>query len=306
MFGDQDMKNSTQEVKLYQGKLSYLFPKILEINTVDLNNGSWKLYFYHELEGLFCDNNGALKKNILDQIKYFFNDEMGSYRIQVEFNTIPLLMAVFCESKEIRFYSCHLGTELFLLQEVSLDDLEDQKMAKRFILYKEHAEKCALLSCTNFPSVIEQITQINDLPDLLNDAKYKRIMPNVREKIKKIVFLLNSYRSGFFEKLTDYGLGLTADFALMRVHLLKFLAILPSLDHDYHGTEVKRILLEALRRLVTDSKRARFLGRKGSERPIPNWLENIFGFLFQFSVFQYGQYDSHVISDGSTIQIIFT
>ena len=37
--------------------------------------------------------------------------------------------------------------------------------------------------------------------------------------------------------------GLTAEYALIRIHLLKFVAILPSLDHDKKGAEVKRMLL---------------------------------------------------------------
>ncbi|MDC1175210.1 bifunctional proline dehydrogenase/L-glutamate gamma-semialdehyde dehydrogenase, partial [Bacteriovoracaceae bacterium] len=52
-------------------------------------------------------------------------------------------------------------------------------------------------------------------------------------------------------------------------HLLKFLAILPSLDHDTKGVEVKRILIEALRRMLSDSRKAKALKKKGQDQSLP-------------------------------------
>ena len=42
-----------------------------------------------------------------------------------------------------------------------------------------------------------------------------------------------------------------------------------SLDHDHEGSEVKRMLLESLRRLIADSKKARTLELKGENKPLP-------------------------------------
>ena len=75
----------------------------------------------------------------------------------------------------------------------------------------------------------------------------------MQRKVEQLLFHLNQYAPSFFERLTDYALGLTAQYLLLRVHLLKFLAILPGLDHDKGGKEVKRMLLESLRRLIDDS-----------------------------------------------------
>ena len=81
--------------------------------------------------------------------------------------------------------------------------------------------------------------------------------------------LTSEYSPSLFEKLSDFALTLTANYSLIRIHLLKFIAILPSLDHDHEGTEVKRMLLESLRRLIIDSKKARKLELKGADKALP-------------------------------------
>src|SRR5690606_4784970 len=82
-----------------------------------------------------------------------------------------------------------------------------------------------------------------------------------------------------FERVSDFGLTLTAKYALIRIHLLKFLAILPSLDHDQDGHEVKRILIESLRRLREDSKEAKRTKKKGQWRALPKFYISMFGFV---------------------------
>ena len=89
------------------------------------------------------------------------------------------------------------------------------------------------------------------------------------EIIKKLLIQINNYQPSWFEDLTDFGLGLTAQYALLRIHLLKFLAILPSLDHDTKGKEVKRILLESLERFLRDNRIARRTKKKGQDRAFP-------------------------------------
>ena len=59
---------------------------------------------------------------------------------------------------------------------------------------------------------------------------------------------------------------------------------MPSLDHDKSGKEVKRILIESLRRLFHDSKLARVFGKTGDDKALPLVLEQFFlcSFICQF------------------------
>ena len=139
-----------------------------------------------------------------------------------------------------------------------------------------HLEAGASLDVARFPSVIEELTLKHDLPDLINDETFETLEVESESVTKTVVDEINNYRPAIFERFSDFALGLTAEYALLRIHLLKFLAILPSLDHDSSGKEVKRILLEALRRLIKDSKLARVLGRTGEEKSLPLLLEQLF------------------------------
>lgn len=85
---------------------------------------------------------------------------------------------------------------------------------------------------------------------------------------------LSDYSAPLMERLSQVGLGLQADFAVLRIHALRFVALLPSLDHDRTGFEVRRLLVEMLRRIIDDSRNARNIGKSGDQGPLPIWLES--------------------------------
>ncbi|MEK6625589.1 MAG: proline dehydrogenase family protein, partial [Bdellovibrionota bacterium] len=119
--------------------------------------------------------------------------------------------------------------------------------------------------------------------NLLKDDAYNKICLDMQRKVEQLLFHLNQYAPSFFERLTDYALGLTAQYLLLRVHLLKFLAILPGLDHDKGGKEVKRMLLESLRRLIDDSDLAVRHFKIGQEKALPNWMRQGFNLFYKVS-----------------------
>ena len=119
--------------------------------------------------------------------------------------------------------------------------------------YKQFAEKALAIRFQDAPTTYEMICAQYRFQNLLKDDAYNKICLDMQRKVEQLLFHLNQYAPSFFERLTDYALGLTAQYLLLRVHLLKFLAILPGLDHDKGGKEVKRMLLESLRRLIDDS-----------------------------------------------------
>src|SRR5690606_9596308 len=116
----------------------------------------------------------------------------------------------------------------------------------------------------------------NNLALLWNKQSWDDVEERTNEILSDLVKNVSAYRSTAFEKVSDYGLNLTAQFDLIRVHLLKFLALLPSLDHDHSGKEVKRNLLESLRRLMEDSAALREKKSKSNARPLPLYLNYAF------------------------------
>ena len=132
------------------------------------------------------------------------------------------------------------------------------------------------MDINRFSSISEEVNKKYNLLNLDEIEENSGITSSINVTTEKLLTLIGEYRPGAFERFSDYALNLTAKFALLRVHLLKFIAILPSLDHDQKGIEVKRILVESLRRLCSDSNKSRFYGRQGENQLLPLWLGKIF------------------------------
>ncbi len=252
----------------------YLVPELL---TFTLND--WKVIFNADYQKSLVVN-GELDILVGEILAPFTKLRFGDFRQQLILKSAPYLVGFFYESKEIRIYSPMLSYELFIIPEMErISDL------KEIDIFKEHTEMVASLSSRDFPSIYQLTTEKYQLPELLNNKEYDDVEESSSKIIDELLVYLNKYTPSLFERVSDYGLGLTAQFALLRIHLLKFLAILPSLDHDERGDEVKRILLEALRRLLEDSKKAKRLGLKGQNKALPRslfvWV-NIAFFICKF------------------------
>lgn len=248
-----------------------VIPSILD-DKISIHNEEWSLKFYPEFKDvLFKD-----REKLAQQLRPYCHADFGSHRLQLIIDGTPLLFGIFTKEKTIGVYSPRLGRELFLIEQIQLNKdqgpCEDLVKEDSYKAFKEYAEEVASLPLHEFPSSYDIITREYDLPDLINDPFYQELEVEINQKASRLVGHLKEYKPSAFERVSDFGLDLTARFALMRVHLLKFLAILPSLDHDKKGTEVKRILLETFRRLVTDSTKAKLLRKKGQEAPLPSYL----------------------------------
>jgi RHH-type proline utilization regulon transcriptional repressor/proline dehydrogenase/delta 1-pyrroline-5-carboxylate dehydrogenase len=252
----------------------------IEEESMTIHGESWSINFYPEFREVLFGKKGnevsSLKEDLIKQLEVYCHSDFESHRLQLIVQGIPLLFGIFTADKEVGVYSPRLGRELFLIEQIQLN--KDQGPCEQLVQeehyqnFKAYAEKVASLPLHSFPSSYDITTRRYNLPDLINDPFYQELELEINTKAQKLVGYLKQYRPSAFEKVSDFGLDLTARFALMRVHLLKFLAILPSLDHDKKGVEVKRILLETLRRLVTDSTKAKLLRKKGQEAPLPPYL----------------------------------
>lgn len=225
-----------------------------------------KVYFYKEFSNILVDSNNTLNPDVWNIISPYLNQSTTDFRVELSIRSVPFLLSFFFKNKEIRFYTPKLSQELFLLQQADILDL-NLDMVKDL---RKHTELGASLPVNKFPSVIESLIATQKLPDLFNDKRFEKVEERSQEIIKKLLTKLNEYQPSIFEDITDFGLGLTAQYALLRIHLLKFLAILPSLDHDKNGSEVKRILLESLVRFQQDNGKARRLKKKSQERALPS------------------------------------
>lgn len=246
-------------------------------------NEHWGLDFYGEFDQLFLDGQSICSEVEKSLQPYLLMNK--TFRLQLNFKSTPLLFGFFHEEKKVRVASSCLSSELFLLQQLEKEGhrelFQDLFQTEHYRLLKEHIEALAMLDVHHFPTVHQLTTEMGKLHQRIDFQTWQEnVDPKVDETTQKLVdqlmVHLNDYSPSWFEKISDYGLGLTAQFALLRIHLLKFLAILPSLDHDHSGREVKRMLLEALRRLDNDSRKAQDLKLKGQERALPKNLRLVF------------------------------
>jgi len=228
----------------------------------------WTVFYPSEFEHLLCRTNEKLETRLqLDCETYF--QEMSAikhnydFRFQESIHSTPFLIGVFLKEKVIRLMSPKMSAELFLLSHAEIVSMNHPDILE----LRVHAEKMASLSYKNFPSIIQVVSQRYQLVDY-SEASFQKTKELEKELTKKLLGHINAYMPSMFEGLSDFLLGLTAQYALLRIHLLKFLAILPSLDHDQSGKEVKRILLEALRRFIKDNKKAFKNNKKGQDRAL--------------------------------------
>jgi RHH-type proline utilization regulon transcriptional repressor/proline dehydrogenase/delta 1-pyrroline-5-carboxylate dehydrogenase len=224
----------------------------------------WSIYYYLEFENILFQDKGVLEPSVIAVFSPFLSGDFNSFRIQVVVKSVSLLMGVFPEEKELRFATFKLNQELFFLGHFK--DTE-----KNFTELKVHTEKIAVLPLKNFPSETEINAVKYDLQDVFAAKNLDELEKENNLLIKRLLRYINEYRPSLFERVSDFGLSLSADYALIRVHLLKFLAILPSLDFDKSGLEVKRILLESLRNFFRENRKAWHEQRKGQNRPLPKF-----------------------------------
>jgi RHH-type proline utilization regulon transcriptional repressor/proline dehydrogenase/delta 1-pyrroline-5-carboxylate dehydrogenase len=226
----------------------------------------WTVYFPDEYKNVLLDGD-QLNSSAIDIFEHLSKHVFNSFRQQVDVGNTPFLLGIFFEEKEFRFYSPKLGRELFLLEHIAPDSMN----VEEYDSFKAHADKVATLTTDQFPSSYELTTSWYDLTDM-GSGEITGLKEAELDLVDRLLIHVREHHQGLFEKMSDYALGLTAEYKLLRIHMLKFLAILPNLDHDVKGIEVKRILIESMRRLLQDSSIARIARKKGQEKPLPFFM----------------------------------
>jgi RHH-type proline utilization regulon transcriptional repressor/proline dehydrogenase/delta 1-pyrroline-5-carboxylate dehydrogenase len=220
----------------------------------------WSVVTYLDYDRYFSLH----KKELLDKLenlkKYAEAKGLKSFRYHLEINTMQFFCGVFIEDKKFYILSKQLSRELTYANAASEFD-HRQKDDEYF----ETINKLLNIPVENTPKVIDYLYFVHDLGTYIPDDKLEL---ETQKLTHQLVGNVNKYRHSFFEKLSDFGLNLTASYELVRIHLLKFLAILPCLDHDKKGTEVRRILIESLERFLEDNQKAREDALKGQRRAL--------------------------------------
>lgn len=235
------------------------------LETINVKKTGWKITtydFYCRYVERELENNTSCENlyNLIDYSEKHSTSRVA-FRWELEIGTIYFVCAVYPEEKKILLGSKQLSMELELL---SLE----QDITKISDLGK-HADEIAKLSAFDTPTQIEYLSHVYKLP-LFNEEEYRDVLDETGNLCENLIEKVNEYKQSVFEKVSDFSLDLTANYMLIRIHVLKYLAILPCLDHDKNGKEVKRILIETLTRLISDSKLAHEKKLKGQKRPLPD------------------------------------
>lgn len=194
-------------------------------------------------------------------------------RINKEIYGYPYTVAVYPETKQIYLGSEYLSCEFLLIrfydQESKLHYINEE-VEQTLAEIKLHIEKVGIIPPESIPTDTIFYTATSNLTNLMQlHEEHPSIDTRTFELVDQLAVYLNEYKQSFFEKITDFGLSMTASFAVIRVYLLKFLAVLTCLDHDKSGSEVKRLLLEAIRKTIEDTQLAKKNKLKGQMRALP-------------------------------------
>lgn len=249
------------------------------MKSFEIQSSGWKIETFKRYAE-YLESEIKLGKNTLDLFKLITycekHKERDSFRWEIEVGSVYFLAGVFPKERLIVIGSKQLGMELTLIAQP--DDYEHRDELKIV------AEKLAEIPSGNTPTQIEYLSHVFDLP-LFSHEDYQDVLSRTEINSLKLIEKVNEYKQSLFERFSNFSLDLTANYMLIRVHLLKFLAILPCLDHDKEGDEVARILKETLSRLIVDSNIAKDKSLKGQSRPLPQTyirLASVVLFLIKF------------------------
>ena len=226
-----------------------------------IGDKTWKITGYQGYLEYIKNQDGNLEGSLSDLIYFVEKTNFEKpFKWNIEIGSIQFLAGVFSCEREILIASKQLGFELMLNYAHSWSEAD--------LYLKNHVDKLAQIPTENSPAIIEYIAKVQSL-ELFDDNKFDDIHVETQNLAQVMAKEIGKYKQSFFEKISDFGLNLTANFMLVRIHLLKFLAILPNLDHDKNGVEVKKILLETFRRLIVDNEKAVRDNLRGQKRPLP-------------------------------------
>ncbi|PCJ57025.1 MAG: hypothetical protein COA79_16990 [Planctomycetota bacterium] len=186
-----------------------------------------------------------LEEELCSKISCCGESSAAYFLDQLIIENIPIIVAINIELKEILFLSPGLKKEKLLIKQ-DFKDLKGQ----------DFTEKIKLI-LNNFKTINELDYLGHKYPALkTRSAKTKCSIQEFQEvdhltkkKINSLLPKMREYKSSLMEMISNKALDATAKYKSLRIHLLQFLIILPSLNFDKDGHQVKESLLECLQYL---------------------------------------------------------
>lgn len=218
-----------------------------------LRGQPWKISLYEKTLSAWKTPQGSWDGAVIAELERHLPHKLeNNFLKQIPLKGVPYLIGFMLDRREIVIGSPRLAYESFLIQETKKSHGEGTLENLR-----AHIQKFQEILDVEPPSVIEQITDAYNLPTFFEE-ELQPVLRAAEELEEGLLQEMRKYRAGIFERVTDFFLNLSARYSHFRIHLLKFVALLASLEHDAEGLAVKRLFLEALRRLEQDAKKDSF------------------------------------------------
>ncbi len=242
-----------------------------------LHGERWSLLLSRELLPAACDAAGVVRPRLVAALEA----ELAGVRTASRWRaTIDSGDALWGAVFERSFARIRLGSPSFAVERATARLVETLPFAHqrqegdRIMAWTAHGDAWRMIGADAAPLEIEASLARNGLFDLLaTDGpaadSLRRVWAQARTLAEAVAAEMPRYKPGLLERLSQWGLGLQADHPVLRVHALRLIAALPSLDHDRGGREVDRLVTEMLRRTKADHQRA---VAASSPLALPTWM----------------------------------
>ncbi len=227
-------------------------------------NHEWNAHFNSDFTVNLCDRKGALLPEIREILEKYTKIKESDLKIQLVLNSVAYLAGIFPGEKLIRLFTPRLNHELFLREMLEMTLPEESQYFESYRKYREHVDSLRNIDDGSMISEIECALEMAGYGGFLSDERFSGMDPVTEEKISRILREMNSYKPGLMEKVTDRLLALAAEYSSIRVNLLRFLVILPSLDFDRNGKVTRKVFIESLKHLLESNSSA--------EKKLPSWM----------------------------------
>jgi RHH-type proline utilization regulon transcriptional repressor/proline dehydrogenase/delta 1-pyrroline-5-carboxylate dehydrogenase len=219
-------------------------------------NNEWNAYFNTDFSRHLCGEKTGLLPEIREILEKYTIIRGNNFKVQLVLHSVAFLLGIFPGERAVRLYTPRLNHELFLLE--MLEKLIPARSIYRgyYSEYRVHVDLIRNIDNGNMVPELNLVLQMDGHEELIHDERYLGKDPVTEEMISGILHEMNSCRPGLMEKVTDRLLALTAEHAAIRVNLLNFLVVLPSLTFDRRGKVTKQIFIESLERLLKSGSAA--------------------------------------------------
>jgi len=255
-----------------QSTLHPLQPYALRRVDVHHDGADWTLHCYDAWSDWLLNGYGSLKPEHLKTLIPFLNWDMDQpFYWPIVLGSEPALVAVWPNEKEMRLYTPQAANELFTIEKLYNHLLLENDSSSEL---RVHIGRLKGIEERSIPSQWEFVSDAYGLrKDISPEALATEFQPEYQKQLDDLLGFMREYSPTIFERISDVKLGWVATYAILRIHLLKFIVILPILAQAKNNAGIKARLIEALHRTANDSARARDEGWEGQRQPLADWME---------------------------------